>query len=521
VADKIRIEGIYGSAEAAIIQPEHQLPLPAYNVDNWLPRLGAQRWALVQVLRRMALGAPQAADGTRRVETTRDELAQSLGVKWSGTIGEYLKSEPIPGRKGWRRLKSGDDEANQALAHFIPRLRYIHKRGQDGKTRRVGLALYVRMDEPLTAEDESRLDEVAARMAQALMEQRVLPDSPQGAKEENPASASAKKGNPISPVEAARGEKPVSRFPKSEKPTLRQPNAKEENPLSRPGAKEAIARSRAGAKEGKPTSAGRKVGEPGRNVNELTNSIYNITELIKQLDTNLTDGRRIRGQLTPVVKAAEDALSDYHSTGMLYKVLTALYRSDRLDLFMGALEAAIAAGAGDPEANLGAVFVSEIQWLSAQQEVDIGIRTSAQVETRQPAASTPREAPLRGWAEMPPASTPREAPLRGQAEQSPACVVPGWETPLQFWDAFLEALKLQMTQGTFAQWLATANLVDYRQASRESGLEADCLIIGVQNAYAADWLFSRLMPVLKRTVHRLIDRAVEIQFVYSGVEGAG
>jgi hypothetical protein len=178
-------------------------------------------------------------------------------------------------------------------------------------------------------------------------------------------------------------------------------------------------------------------------------------------------------------------------------VLTALYRSDRLDLFMGALEAAIAAGEGDPEANLGAVFVSEIQWLSVQQGVDIGIRTSARLEGRRP-----------------PASGPKVIALRGQAQKASECVVPGWETPLQFWYAFLGELKLQMTQGTFDQWLATANLVDYCQASREPGLEADCLTIGVQNAYAADWLSARLMPVLKRTVHRLIDRAVEIQFAY-------
>ena len=473
MAEPIYLERTYGSPEAAIIQPERQVPVTVYNVDNWLPRLGVQRWALVQILRRLALDAPQAADGTRRLETTRKELAKWLGISWPGTIGQWLKSEPIPGRKGWRRI-SPVDEASKALTHFIPRLRYTYRR-DNGKTRRTGLALYIRMDEPLTPQDQARVEEVAAALLQQRMEQAPV----------------------IQRTESVKLENAISGTVKSEIPRLRTAGLKEEEPISRPGIKQGKSSSRLGVNEEKSTSRSVKLENATGTLNEQTNTLYILQNLIADVRVDFTDGRRIRAQLTPLVKATEDALSDYHSTQMLYKVLKALYSVRRFDLFLQAVTAAVEAGEMDASANLGAIFVSQIKRLGREEHVDVGLATHAQAQM--------------GGRHLAHGEGDGGKVHRRLSAQLPEVLIPGYGNSRELWDSALGDLKLQMTKATFATWLRDTWIADYRPGTSDRDKE-DCLVIGVRNEYAGDWLAHRLSPLIARTLSGLVGHPVQVEF---------
>lgn len=76
--------------------------------------------------------------------------------------------------------------------------------------------------------------------------------------------------------------------------------------------------------------------------------------------------------------------------------------------------------------------------------------------------------------------------------------------PEQIWPAVLGELQLQMTQGTFDTWLRDTRLLK---------CEGDTYIIGVRNGYAKDWLESKLLGVIKRTLVRLVGKTVEVKFV--------
>jgi chromosomal replication initiator protein len=61
-----------------------------------------------------------------------------------------------------------------------------------------------------------------------------------------------------------------------------------------------------------------------------------------------------------------------------------------------------------------------------------------------------------------------------------------------------------MTQATFDTWLRDSRLVKF---------EDDSFVIGVKSGYAKDWLETRLMNTIQRTVTRLSGGAVDIHFV--------
>jgi hypothetical protein len=149
---KLTAEGVYGDAVAAVLQSERAEIVSHYNIDNWLPALGTERWGLVVLVRRLLKDAPSRDDGTRRLDITREELAQSLGIKDPDTISRWLKSEPIPERKGWRRIEEVDEQS-KALKQFIPYVRYRYHR-EGGVTKKLdGYVLYIRMDDPVAPQD--------------------------------------------------------------------------------------------------------------------------------------------------------------------------------------------------------------------------------------------------------------------------------------------------------------------------------------------------------------------------------
>lgn len=321
---QLALEPIYTTAASAIIRPELNVATSLYSVQKWLPLLGVQRWALVQVLRCLCVHSPRRQDGTKWVTTTWKELADLLGVD-RRTIGQWLAHEPIPAQKPWRRLVPSPGEETAYLSYFIPRLKYAYVH-RNGVTHRQGFVLEILMEDPLVPADRP-----------------LIAQSPQ-------------RGDYYAPV-------------KSQNLTLLKESVKSENITSRPNVKSAIPTSQTSVMSENLTSHSRKVTEPDRNVKQLTNYITN------KLNLKLTEPRRIRQEVKPVVNMTEVVLDDYHSTAMLYKVLLALY-PNHLNIFLQAIEDAMSIGGTDSEANLGALFVSILKELAAEEGIDLGFKGS-------------------------------------------------------------------------------------------------------------------------------------------------
>lgn len=76
--------------------------------------------------------------------------------------------------------------------------------------------------------------------------------------------------------------------------------------------------------------------------------------------------------------------------------------------------------------------------------------------------------------------------------------------PEQAWQAALGQLQLEMPKAAFNTWVRDAELTSYEDGS---------FIIGVQNAYARDWLQSRLSSTVIRLLTGIMNRSVEVRFI--------
>lgn len=74
----------------------------------------------------------------------------------------------------------------------------------------------------------------------------------------------------------------------------------------------------------------------------------------------------------------------------------------------------------------------------------------------------------------------------------------------QAWQATLGQLQLEMPKAAFDTWVKDAELLSYEDGS---------FTIGVQNAYARDWLDSRLSSTVRRLLTGMMNRTVEIRFI--------
>ena len=72
------------------------------------------------------------------------------------------------------------------------------------------------------------------------------------------------------------------------------------------------------------------------------------------------------------------------------------------------------------------------------------------------------------------------------------------------WQAVLGQLQMEMAKATYDTWVRDAEFVAYEDGT---------FIIGVQNAYARDWLDSRLTSTINRSLVGLMGRSVEVRFV--------
>lgn len=74
----------------------------------------------------------------------------------------------------------------------------------------------------------------------------------------------------------------------------------------------------------------------------------------------------------------------------------------------------------------------------------------------------------------------------------------------QAWLATLGQLQVEMPKASFDTWVRDAEFVAYEDGS---------FVIGVNNAYACDWLDSRLKSTVTRMLTGMMNRSVEVRFV--------
>jgi chromosomal replication initiator protein len=72
------------------------------------------------------------------------------------------------------------------------------------------------------------------------------------------------------------------------------------------------------------------------------------------------------------------------------------------------------------------------------------------------------------------------------------------------WQAALGQLQMDIPKPVFDTWVRDAELVAYEDGS---------FIIGTQNAYARDWLDSRLKKTIARLLTGILNRTVEVRFI--------
>ena len=71
------------------------------------------------------------------------------------------------------------------------------------------------------------------------------------------------------------------------------------------------------------------------------------------------------------------------------------------------------------------------------------------------------------------------------------------------WQAALGQLQMDMPKAIYDTWVRDADLIAYEDGS---------FIIGVQNAYARDWLDSRLKKTVTNILTGIMNRTVEVRF---------
>jgi chromosomal replication initiator protein len=74
----------------------------------------------------------------------------------------------------------------------------------------------------------------------------------------------------------------------------------------------------------------------------------------------------------------------------------------------------------------------------------------------------------------------------------------------RIWQAALGELQMGMPRAAYDTWVRDAELLAY---------EDGAFVVGVQNAYARDWLHDRMLATVKRVLTGLAGRAVEVRFV--------
>lgn len=131
----------YHSAYNEIVNPKHFVSDTLYYVKNWLPKLGGNGHLIVTVLR--SYGFYDGAHGKHRdgIDIDQRKLAEECGLSLSTLQREFVK--------------------NAVLARFVQR-EFVVERDRAGRILQEHYIYRVKMDDPLTLEDQARFDALVA-----------------------------------------------------------------------------------------------------------------------------------------------------------------------------------------------------------------------------------------------------------------------------------------------------------------------------------------------------------------------
>lgn len=131
---KVMLQRAYGNERANIIQPDKGLYVTKYFLDHWLPLLGHSALIVVMTIRKVCYWNPYTGETRNIFETEMGELAEQACISVR-TLKTVLKNELIK-------------------RYFI---RYNVRRVMTPNgIRTAGIRLQVRMDDPLTPQDQEK-----------------------------------------------------------------------------------------------------------------------------------------------------------------------------------------------------------------------------------------------------------------------------------------------------------------------------------------------------------------------------
>ena len=129
---KMMLQRAYGSERARLIQPERGMFVTGYLFSNWLPQLGHSAFAVILAARSLCYWNPMTGELRNVVETEMGELAERAAVSVR-TVKEVLN--------------------NELVQRYFLRYRVRRVMTSNG-VRTAGISLQVRMDDPLTPQDQ-------------------------------------------------------------------------------------------------------------------------------------------------------------------------------------------------------------------------------------------------------------------------------------------------------------------------------------------------------------------------------
>lgn len=130
---KIQLQRAYGTARARVIQPERGMFMTNYFFTNWLPLLGHSAMTTVLAARSLCYWNPMTGELRNVIETEMAELARRASVSVR-TVKDVLN--------------------NELVKRYFLRYRVRRVMTPNG-VRTAGIILQVRMDDPLTPEDQA------------------------------------------------------------------------------------------------------------------------------------------------------------------------------------------------------------------------------------------------------------------------------------------------------------------------------------------------------------------------------
>lgn len=131
-ARKIQLQRAYGTERARVIQPERGMFLTMYFFNKWLPLLGHSALTTIIAARSMCYWNPLTGEMRNVVETDMSELASRASVSVR-TVKDVLNNDLV--KKYFLRYK-------------------VRRVMTPNGVRTAGIVLQVRMDDPLTPEDQ-------------------------------------------------------------------------------------------------------------------------------------------------------------------------------------------------------------------------------------------------------------------------------------------------------------------------------------------------------------------------------